>query len=121
MKVYTYFDSSPAGAKDCAEQVRLWVRRWKAEGWEPRLLTSANARRSKLKGKTGLGPLSLEHLSCLAFHSIGGGWYSRTDGFPPGKPFRPRNYTLTVEDGSFFFVRRDYIDVFCNQWWDQCR
>lgn len=45
--VYTYFDADSPLSHNQPDFVRLWERSWRNHGWVPRILTAANARKSK--------------------------------------------------------------------------
>lgn len=47
MRVYTFYDSSPAAHPEQSEFIRLWALSWERRGFTPKLLTVRHAARSK--------------------------------------------------------------------------
>lgn len=107
MKVYAYWDSSQSPVDGQAELLRIWERSWRKQGWEPRLLTIANARRFKGYKTSN----SRFDNMFWALQSVGGGWLSSTLLFNNAfKPNTPRHH-FVIEPWSLVFMDRVKINT----------
>jgi hypothetical protein len=108
--IYTFFDSSPDAPADQPEQLRLWDRNWRAQGWTPKLLTIRHARRSKLFKRY---PEQHVHSTFLfALHTVGGGWMVRKNqGVCVMKPRKPRR-GKEIHFDYFFYMSRRALEIY---------
>lgn len=110
--IYTYFEPDPQlPTSQWRELLQLWANSWKAQGWEPVILTRADAQKSpyyqKLRAKAAtfptVNPKGYE-LECFlrwaAAHAVGGGVFSDSDVINNGlRPFAPGGEILLHETG----------------------
>jgi hypothetical protein len=73
MKVFAFWDSSPAAHPEQAEFFRLWELTWRRRGWEPRILTARQAKRNPKYSRVALHHDTLYFME-LALESAGGKW-----------------------------------------------
>lgn len=110
MKIYAFWDSSKSPVDGQAELLRIWERSWRKQGWEPRLLTIANAKRSKNYQPS----FSFIDNMLWALHSVGGGWLSSILLFNNAfKPHTPKHHYV-VEPWSLLYMDRRAIGVLSN-------
>lgn len=81
--VFAFYDCSEGAPPGQAAMVTLWARGWANRGWNPRLITSRHARRSKFYAQH---KEVAEFIPLLALHAVGGGILS---------PLRVMNFSLT--------------------------
>lgn len=89
MEIFAFYDCSVNAPKNQTDSVVHWERRWRQQGYTPRLITARHARRSKfytrVKNRPGVLPL-------LAMHAIGGGLLTTFDA--EGKAMRATKTAL---------------------------
>jgi len=97
MKIYTYWDSTVNAPKNQAALMSLWDRSWAARGWEPRILTQANARKHPLF-KQAVQLIHNTLMVDLVMEDVRGGhyadpWIINFDLHPPERRLKlPRKY-----------------------------
>jgi hypothetical protein len=72
VKIYTFWNATPTALPEQAQLLRHWARSWKRQGWEPRILTEVNSRKSPHYSPSS-NPFDL---TFFALHAVGGGWFS---------------------------------------------
>lgn len=108
MKIYTYWNPSAPVGEDQAQMIRLWQRSWTLHGWEPRLLTSLNVKRSK----DSKFPARFFDQMCLALCSVGGGWLTLPSVINIGlKPYRPKEPVL-LDPWVMAYINKRQIAAF---------
>lgn len=109
MKIYTYWDSDPETAHpEQAIKFQLWERSWSARGWEPKLLTQANAQRHP----------DYKHEACVgaktswAFMAVGGGWLSEVEVINFAlKPFKSKALVTSIGNRAVIYVAKPVIEA----------
>ena len=110
MNVYAYWDSSESPIDEQAGLLRVWERSWRRQGWTPRLLTIANARKSKNYQPSNN---SLDNM-LWALHAVGGGWLSDIRLINNSlKPFKPR-HGYTVDPWTLIYMDRRSVAILTN-------